>query len=115
MVNQTLAPLFIRPDRLDVYQGSLALIEDVPFTGSGLGGQFAMQYSRYVLLIQVPFLTYSHNLYLEAWLEQGIFGMLALVCLGIALALTVFRQLNKAVIRWSKAPGSDWQLFICMG
>ena len=93
VINQTLAPLFIRPDRLDVYQGSLALIEDMPFTGIGLGGQFAMQYSRYVLLIQVPFLTYSHNLYLEAWLEQGIIGVLALVWLGIALVWIARRQL----------------------
>jgi hypothetical protein len=38
-----------------------------------------------------PFL-YSHNLYLEAWLEQGILGVLALVWLGIALAWTARRR-----------------------
>ena len=94
LVNRTLAPLFIRPDRLDVYRGSLTLIEDMPFTGIGLGGQFAMQYSRYVLMIQVPFLTYSHNLYLEAWLEQGILGFLSLVWLGIAVVWASIRHLR---------------------
>lgn len=85
IVDQTLAPLFIRPDRLTVYQGSLALIRDVPLTGIGLGGQFAMNYSKYVLLIQVPFLLYSHNLYLEIWLEQGLFGIAAWVWLMTAV------------------------------
>jgi tetratricopeptide (TPR) repeat protein len=85
IVDQTLAPLFIRPDRLTVYQGSLALIQDVPLSGIGLGGQFAMNYSKYILLIQVPFLIYSHNLYLEIWLEQGLFGIAAWVWLMTAL------------------------------
>ena len=81
LINRTLAPLFIRPDRLDVYRGSLHLIQDMPFTGIGLGGQFAMVYSRFVLLIQVPFLTYSHNFFLETWLELGLVGFLSLVWL----------------------------------
>ncbi len=81
LVDRTLAPLFIRPDRLDVYQGSLYLIQDMPFSGIGLGGQFAMVYSRFVLLIQVPFLTYSHNLFVETWLELGLAGFLAWIWL----------------------------------
>ena len=85
VVNQTLAPMFIRPDRLDVYRGSVYLIQDLPLTGIGLGKQFAMVYSKYALLIQVPFLTYSHNLYLEVWLEQGLLGITALLWLMAAL------------------------------
>lgn len=85
LVNSTLAPLFVRPDRLSVYQGSLYLIQDMPFTGIGLGSQFAMVYSRFVLLIQVPFLTYSHNFFLETWLELGLPGLLALVWLVASL------------------------------
>ncbi len=85
LVDRVLAPIFSREDRLDVYRGSLSLIQDMPFRGIGLGGQFAAQYSRYVLLIQVPYLTYSHNLYLEAWLEQGLLGIFALVWLIAAL------------------------------
>jgi len=85
IVNRTLAPLFIRPDRLDVYRNSIYLIQDFPLTGVGLGEQFAMVLSKYALLIQVPFLTYSHNLYLEVWLEHGLLGIIAWLWLMAAL------------------------------
>lgn len=85
IVDRTLAPLFIRPDRLDVYRNSVYLIQDFILTGIGLGEQFPMVLSRYVLLIQVPFLTYSHNLYLEVWLQQGLLGAVAWVWLMAAL------------------------------
>ena len=94
VVNRTVAPLFIRPDRLDVYRGSLQLIGDVPLTGVGLGGQFAMHYSRYVLMIQVPFLEYSHNLYLEVWLQQGILGLAAWIWLLAAVGYAGWRMLR---------------------
>ena len=85
IVDRTLAPLFIRPDRLHVYRNSLYLIQDFPLTGIGLGGQFAMVLSKYALLIQVPFLTYSHNLYLEIWLQHGLLGAVAWLWLMAAL------------------------------
>ena len=85
IVRETLAPLFIRPDRLHVYRHSIYLVQDFPLTGIGLGGQFAMVLSKYALLIQVPFLTYSHNLYLEVWLEQGLLGAVAWLWLMAAL------------------------------
>lgn len=81
LVGRQLASLFFRPDRLEVYRGSLYLIQDQPFTGLGLGGQFPLVYSRFVLLIQVPFLYYSHNFYLETWLQTGLIGITALVWL----------------------------------
>lgn len=84
IINQTLVPLFTRPDRVDVYRGSWYLVQDFPFTGIGLGGTFAMVYSRYVLLIQVPFLTYSHNLFLQVWLNHGLLGILAFLWLVVA-------------------------------
>lgn len=107
IVNRYLAPLFIRPDRLDVYRGSIYLVQDTPLTGIGLGQQFAMVYSRYVLLIQVPFLFYSHNFYLEAWLEQGLLGITALVGLVAALYLTAWTQ--------RKAPRDPLQESTCIG
>ena len=85
IVDRTLAPVFIRPDRLHVYRNSLYLIQDFPLTGIGLGEQFAMLLSKYALLIQVPFLTYSHNLYLEVWLEQGLLGAAAWLWVMVAL------------------------------
>jgi O-antigen ligase len=85
VANTVLGPLFIRPDRLAVYQNSLALIQDTPLTGIGPGGQFALVYSRYELLLFVPFLYYSHNFFLETWLEQGLLGIIAIVWLFTAL------------------------------
>jgi O-antigen ligase len=82
-----LGSVFDRPDRLNVYRNSLVLIRDFPFTGIGPGNQFAMALSRYALLIQVPVLTYAHNLYLNLWLELGLAGILSWVLLvGAVLA-----------------------------
>ena len=91
VINQTLVPLFARPDRVEVYRGSWYLVQDFPFTGIGLGGTFAMVYSRYVLLIQVPFLTYSHNLFLQVWLNHGLPGILAFLWLIAAFCAFVWR------------------------
>jgi O-antigen ligase len=98
VAGRLLGALFLRPDRLDVYRKSVYLIQDLPLTGIGLGEQFAMVYARYALLIQHPFLTYSHNLYLEAWLEQGLLGVVALLWLMAAL--------YQAARAYAK-PGSD--------
>ena len=91
VISQTLVPLFTRPDRVDVYRGSWYLVQDFPLTGIGLGGTFAMIYSRYVLLIQVPFLTYSHNLFLQVWLNHGLLGILAFTWLIAAFCALVWR------------------------
>jgi putative inorganic carbon (HCO3(-)) transporter len=94
IVGTTLVPLLARPDRLEVYRNSLYLIRDFPLTGIGLGDVFAMVYSRYALLIQVPFLTYSHNLFLEIWLSQGLLGILSFLSLIAAFYLFVGRVLR---------------------
>ncbi|HEY73198.1 MAG: hypothetical protein DRJ03_12255 [Chloroflexi bacterium] len=85
VANRILAPIFIRPDRLDVYRNSVYLVQDFPLTGIGLGGQFARVHSQYALLIQHVFLSCSHNLYLEVWLEQGLVGAISLLWLMAAL------------------------------
>jgi len=94
VLNETLVPLFMRPDRMEVYRGSISLLQDAPFTGIGLGGQLAMVYSRFVLLIQVPFLTYSHHLFLETWLETGMPGIGAFLWMIAAVVWTVFPTLK---------------------
>lgn len=65
--------------RSDVIRNSLFLIGDYPFTGIGLGDTFAMVYSRFGLMIFVPFLTYSFNLPLAVWLGQGLLGLVAFI------------------------------------
>jgi len=85
IVGRIVASVFMRPDRLFVYRNSVYLIQDFPLTGIGLGEQFAMVLSRYALLLRHPFLSISHNLYLQIWLEQGLPGILAWVWLMAAL------------------------------
>ena len=94
IVGTTLVPLFARPDRLEVYRNSFCLIQDFPLTGIGLSDVFAMVYSRYALLIRSPFLTYSHNLFLEIWLDQGFLGILSFLSLIAAFYLFVGRVLS---------------------
>lgn len=59
-----------------LYRNSWHLLADFPLTGVGLGDAFAMTYSRYQLLIDVPYLYYPHNIFLAIWLGQGILGVL---------------------------------------
>jgi putative inorganic carbon (HCO3(-)) transporter len=85
--------------RLTLYRNSLYLARDYAFTGVGLGETFAMTYSRYSLLIRVPFLTYSHSLPLSVWLNQGLLGLVAL--LGIVGSFYLYVA---SVIRASSPP-----------
>jgi hypothetical protein len=76
-VSSAVGGAFARADRLDVYQSSVTLLDDVGVTGLGPGGQFADPFSRFALLIQVPFLTYPHQLSLHLWLAYGVAGIAA--------------------------------------
>jgi len=92
ILGPVLHQFFARPDRLEVYQGSLRLIQDFPLTGIGLGEVFALVYSKYVLLIPHAFLTYSHNLYLTIWLGHGLLGILGMGWLVAAFVYLVVRE-----------------------
>lgn len=74
-----------------LYRNSLHLLGDYPFTGIGPGDTFAMVYSRYQLLIRVPFLTYAHNLFLSVGLGYGLLGLAALAWLLVAFYHFVVR------------------------
>jgi tetratricopeptide (TPR) repeat protein len=69
--------------RLQLYQNVWHLLPDYVVTGIGPGQTFAMVYSRYQLLIEVPFLTYAHNMLLAVGLAYGILGIVALIWLLI--------------------------------
>lgn len=91
IVGNLVGNLFIRPDRLEVYRHSMALLLEQPLTGIGLGNAFSMVYSRYELLLAVPFLEYSHNLFLEIWLQQGLLGITSFMWLIGTLYASLFR------------------------
>jgi hypothetical protein len=77
--------------RYVLYRNSLNLLADYPLTGIGLGDTFTMVYSRYQLLIPVPYLTYAHNLFLSVALGLGLVGLVALVWLLIDFYRFVIR------------------------
>lgn len=86
--------------RSDVIRNSLYLIGDYPFTGIGLGDTFAMVYSRFGLMIFVPFLTYSFNLPLAVWLGQGLLGLVAFV----GIIVLFYRHTLEALYKTDAGP-----------
>ena len=64
--------------RLVLYRQTLALIADFPFTGGGLAA-FPGLYSQYIAVTPFFQFNYSHNLWLDVWLEQTFLGLLALL------------------------------------
>lgn len=80
--------------RWDLYRNSLYVAGDYVLTGIGLGDTFPLVYSRYGLLIQVPQLTYPHNLLLSVWMGQGLPGLVIFLLLIITFYLFVRRVLR---------------------
>lgn len=80
--------------RADLLRNTPTLVRDYPFTGGGLGG-FQMLYSTYVLLLHVGFTTHSHNLFLDVLVEQGLFGLLALLWIVILAARAAWRAASR--------------------
>jgi O-Antigen ligase/Tetratricopeptide repeat len=77
--------------RPELYGQVWHLIQDYPFTGSGLA-TFPMVYSTYALLINVPFLPHAHNWFLQIWIEQGMLGIAAFMWLVVAFFIWAWRR-----------------------
>lgn len=80
--------------RFELFQNALYLAQDVLWLGGGLGS-FAGLFSRYVLQVHVPIYFYSHNLYLDILIEQGLAGLLAwlgILASAVGLLLAVWKQ-----------------------
>lgn len=77
--------------RFVLYRNSFYLLQDYILTGIGLGEVFALVYSRYQLLIPVPFLYYAHNLFLAIGLGMGFLGLGGLLWLVVSFYRFVVR------------------------
>lgn len=88
--------------RLLVYNQASQLIQDYAFTGIGLG-VFPMVFSTYALLIDVPFLTHAHNLFIEVWIEQGLLGIVGMASLVITFYYWVWRRRDQ--LNWIAVAG----------
>jgi len=76
--------------RLELFQHTLDLIADFPFTGGGLAA-FPGLYSQYIAVTPFFQFNYSHNLWLDVAFEQGIPGLLALIWIVVGSGLLLWR------------------------
>jgi hypothetical protein len=75
--------------RWELIQNSIHLVADYPVTGGGLQA-FPGLYSQYIQVIPFFYFGYSHNLYLDVMIEQGLLAFLAfLVVFAGAAWLTI--------------------------
>ena len=64
--------------RFELSVATVNLIRDFPLTGGGLGS-FPGLYSQYILMVPSFVLPNGHNIFLDAGLEQGPLGAIALI------------------------------------
>ncbi len=81
--------------RLQLARDTIYLIEDFPITGGGLGS-FPGLYSQYILVVPFFNLVNSHNIFLDAALEQGVLGAASLVSIFLVTAYLLIRHLTQA-------------------
>lgn len=77
--------------RLEIASNTLDLFSDFLITGGGLNA-FPGLYSQYILLIRVLLFQYSHNLFLDVGLSQGLFGLISLLSILIGTVLLILRR-----------------------
>ncbi len=79
--------------RMQIWRQSLDLIGDYVYTGAGLHS-FPLVFSIYRLLIHVPYHEHMHNIFLETWYEQGVFGAAAMLWGLVVVAIWAWRGLS---------------------
>ena len=79
--------------RMSIWRQGIPLIGDYIFSGAGLS-TFPIVFSIYRLLIHVPYHEHMHNIFLEAWFEQGLLGALALAWGALVVAGWAWRALS---------------------
>lgn len=82
--------------RLGYWTGTLSLLGDVPLTGAGLGMRtFAEVFAWYHQLPDPYQVSHTHNVVVQAYAEQGLFGavgLAGLLIVGCALSLRAVRR-----------------------
>lgn len=73
------------PGRLDIWQNSLAVMQDFPFTGIGIG-TFQMVLPRlYPLRVSTVDYPHAHNIYLQVGVDLGIPGLISFLAIPLLL------------------------------
>jgi putative inorganic carbon (HCO3(-)) transporter len=91
--------------RLELWDRSIAMLQDFAFTGIGLGQFDRVLHALYVPLLNGPLevVPHAHNLFLEYALELGIPGAVAMMFLVLAFFRQCFRASQAAdpLVRWA--------------
>ena len=90
--------------RTEIFTYTLRLVRAFPFTGGGLAA-FSGLYSQYIMVIPVFLFGYSHNLYLDIALEQGIFGLLSFLAVLVGSFWLVMRGARYPLLRGALLSG----------
>jgi O-antigen ligase len=93
-LSSSLPPTASLNTRPQLYRDALELIPDFLFTGGGLAS-FPGLYSQYILGIPYFVYGYSHNLYLDLVLEQGLPGLLAALTVYIGSFWLLIKSLKR--------------------
>ncbi len=67
--------------RVNIWKGTLKMVEDFVIGGIGMGEAAFRKIYPYYSLEAIEAAPHSHNLYLQVWVEAGIFAMIFLVIL----------------------------------
>lgn len=81
--------------RLDLARSAFNLIGDAPLTGGGLWA-FPGLFSQYIMVTPYFVYNYSHDLYLDVILEQGVVGGVALLTVFLLSGLALASRMGKA-------------------
>ncbi len=95
--------------RWELFSRSVYLLADFPITGGGLAS-FPGLYSQYILNIPYYQLHNSHNLFLDVFIEQGLFGGSAFLVLYVAAIWRVTRNIASP-----KSSGDTFMNWIVLG
>jgi tetratricopeptide (TPR) repeat protein len=84
-------------ERLSIWTRSLHLLGDYPLTGAGLGLPSFAEVFAWSYQLPNPYLVvHSHNIFIQAYAEQGLLGLIGLLLLLVGALLLGWQTLGRA-------------------
>lgn len=84
--------------RMEIWERALYMLQDFPFTGVGIGtfGKVASVLYPFFTIAPVTQVPHTHNIYLQAGVDHGIPGMVAIIGFLTALFVTGLISIRRA-------------------
>jgi O-antigen ligase len=99
--------------RVGLSKMAIAMIEDHPILGVGTGN-FLTEYNRYIVASVPRSPLWTHNCFLQAWAENGIFGFLSYLGLYIFAAINALKVWRRSEDRFIKgAAATVLAIIVC--